>query len=59
MWTTFFKKLQKFLPNARPQNINEQQWTIYTNDGSTKNIPKFTVYGNLASVRESMSIRRD
>lgn len=42
-----------------PQNDNEQQWTLYTNDGTTANIPKFTVYGNMAWVCESMSIRRD
>jgi hypothetical protein len=59
MWTTFFKKMRKFLPNAKPQNENEQQWTIYKNDGTKANIPKFTVYGNLAWVCESMNIRRN
>jgi len=58
MSTTYFKKLRKFLPNAKPQNDNEQQWAIYTNDGTTVNIQKFAVYGNLASVCESMSVRR-
>lgn len=59
MWTTFLKKLRKFLPNAKPQNDNEQQWTIQTNDGTTAYIPIFTAYGNLAWVCESMNIRRD
>jgi len=44
-------------PNAKPQNDNEQ-WTIYTNDGTTVNIPKFALYVNLAWVCESMSVRR-
>jgi len=50
MWKTFFKKLRKFLPNAKPQNDDEQQWSIYTNDGTKVIIPKFTVYGNLTWV---------
>lgn len=39
------------------KNDNEQ-WTIYTNDDTIVNIPKFALYGNLAWVCESMSVRR-